>query len=477
MAGEGADDRPPPEPGASDEGFRWGASWFAPVPAVSGYWVEISDSGKAAADRIAPLLSQLLGGETDSLALVQQLADRYEEIELLYSISETLGGAIGLGEATRTIVREVATVVGARRASILVHDAKADVLRPVAGWGIDVESFDPIEVGDDCSIAARVFREQRIIRYDPRSGEEPPPCEPGRAYRGAAFLSVPIVHARPNETPQPIGVLNVTDRTGTDAFSENEMRLLAAVANQVGASIENARLLERDRRRQRMSREMELAHDLQLKLLRPRPIKGVDLAARCLPAESVGGDFYNVLQLSDHRVGVMLGDVSSHGFAAGIHAEEAASPDEALRQLLDSVGEELEETEMFLTIFYGVADTVHGCVRYANAGHPHAFRIDVDGSATRLGATSAPLGLAPRDKIAGADGPWTRAEDTLLLFSDGVADAQDESGERFGEDRVLSLVVKHRREGPEATVDAVLSALEAYQAGTRDDRTILVFNA
>lgn len=434
------------------------------------------------------MLSQLLGGETDSLALVQQLADRYEEIELLYSISETLGGAIGLGEASRTIVREVATVVGARRASILVHDAKADVLRPVAGWGIDVEHFDPIDVGDDCSIAARVFREERIIGYDPRSGEEPPPCEPGRAYRGAAFLSVPIVHARPNETPQPIGVLNVTDRTGTDAFSENETRLLAAVANQVGASIENARLLERDRRRQRMSREMELAHDLQLKLLRPRPIKGVDIAARCLPAESVGGDFFNVLQLPDHRVGVMLGDVSSHGFsaalvmamvlsAAGIHAEEAASPDEALRQLFDSVGEELEETEMYLTIFYGVADKANGCVRYANAGHPHAFRIAGDGSATRLGATSAPLGLAPRDEIAGTDGLWTPAEDTLLLFSDGVVDAQDQNGDRFGEDRVLSLVVEHRREGPESAVDAVLRALEAYQAGARDDRTILVFNA
>jgi len=144
LAGEGPDDRPPPEPADGAEGFRWGRSWFAPVPGVDGHWMELDQGDAAAAPWAGHLVSHLLGSERDSLQLVQQLHERLEEIELLYTISETLGRTLGLAESARTIVREVAQVVGARRASILVHDPDLDALRPVAGWGIEVQRFEPV---------------------------------------------------------------------------------------------------------------------------------------------------------------------------------------------------------------------------------------------------------------------------------------------------------------------------------------------
>jgi len=459
-----------------------------PLPAVQGCWVEIAEGDAAVGEQVEPLLTRLLDSERDSLHLVQALADRYEEIELLYTISETLGRTLGLREAAKTIVREVSAVVGARRASILVHDPERDVLRPVAGWGIDVEHFAPIDVADPCSVAARVFRERRIVEFDPNGPDEPPPCEPGRTYRGAAFVCLPIVYPNPGQEPRLIGVLSVTDRTGPDAFSDGDKRLLSTVAAQVGATIENARLVERDRQQQRLRRELELAHDLQLKLLRSRAVTGADVAARCQPAESVGGDFYHVRRLLENRLGVMLGDVSSHGYsaalimalvlsAAGIHAGEATAPDDALRLLLDSVGDELRETEMYLTVFYGVADEREGLLRYANAGHPHAFRLGMNGTATRLVATSPPLGLGPAQGIAAAETPWIAGQDTLLLFSDGIADARNDAGDSFGEDQVIDLVRARRGEGAEAAVGAVFDALTAFDAAGRDDRTVLVLNA
>src|SRR5439155_1232483 len=81
---------------------------------------------------------------------------------------------------------------------------------------------------------------------------------------------------------------------------------------------ENATLVAKDLTQQRVRRELELAHDLQLKLL-PSPLviaSRVDVAARCRQAESVGGDFYNLLSLRDERIGVMIGDVTRHGFGA-----------------------------------------------------------------------------------------------------------------------------------------------------------------
>src|SRR5260370_36537985 len=112
-----------------------------------------------------------------------------------------------------------------------------------------------------------------------------------RQYRGQAFLSVPVVYASPGRVPTPIGVINLTDRTGEDAFTAGDRKLVAAIANQIGAAIENARLVERDLGQQRARRELQLAHGRQLKL-HPSPAvvaTKADVAARCRPAESVGG--------------------------------------------------------------------------------------------------------------------------------------------------------------------------------------------
>src|SRR2546427_9550539 len=222
----------------------------------------------------------------------------------------------------------------------------------------------------------------RIISYDPTDQRAPKPTSQAeRQYRGEAFLSVPVVYASPGRVPTPIGVINLTDRTGEDAFTAGDRKLVAAIANQIGAAVENSRLVERDLGQQRVRRELELAHDLQLKLL-PSPLvvaAKADVAVRCLQAESVGGDFYNLLNLHGDRIGVMLGDVSSHGFSAalimalamaasGIHAETAETPAEVLRRIEESLGEELASTEMFLTVFYAVIDPAAQRIVYANAG-------------------------------------------------------------------------------------------------------------
>ncbi len=464
------------------------------VPGIFGYWFEVAEpreDPEAAAEKLQSILPGLLSRERDSLGLAKALASRYEEIELIFTISETLGRTIHLDEAAQKIVEAVSAVVGARRSSILVYDQDSSQLRPVAGVGKDIGIFDPIEVNDPESVAAQVFREQRTISYDPRdAGATNPGGAEGRDYRGSAFLSVPINYPQPDGSQRPVGVINLTDRTGTDAFSGGERRLVTAIASQIGVAIENARLVAQDMEQQRLRQELDLAHDLQLKLLPSPAVLGgtVDAAARCQPAESVGGDFYNFVRLEDKRVGVMLGDVSSHGFAsalimalvlsaAGIHAAEAATPDGALRALLESVRNELAETEMHLALFYGVADRKKGVLRYANAGHPHAFRMGNDHDRERLSATSPPLGLAETGAIAAAKTSWHEGQDLLVLFSDGIVDAMNDVGAKFGEDRVLDIVDRCRHAPAESIVESVVDAVSEFAGTATDDRTILVLRA
>ena len=168
------------------------------------------------------------------------------------------------------------------------------------------------------------------------------------------------------------------------------------------------------------------------------------VAPRCVPADSVGGDFYTFSRLGHGRVGVMMGDVASHGFpaalvmalvmaAAGIHAAGSISPDETLSSLLDSLSTELTSTEMYFSAFYGVLDPLAGRLSYANAGHPYAFRIPRFGDPERLDATAPPIGLDGGGRIGRRQVPWSVDSDLLCLWTDGMVDSRNGAGERFGE--------------------------------------------
>ena len=487
-----------------------GSARLEPIPETEGLWLEIGNGGRksltpgagpGAGRELAEIIGSVLSAERDAVQVAAELSERYEEIDLIYTISEILGHTIRLDEAADRILREVSTVVGARRATLLVHDAEQRVLRIVAARGMGAQDVEPIEVDDACSVAALVFREMRIVSYDPTDPTAPNPgCPEGRNYRGQAFLSVPVLYAAPGARGKPIGVINLTDREGGDAFTAGDRKLVAAIANQIGAAIENARLVARDLGQQRVLRELELARDLQLKLLpSPGVLAGrVDVAARCRQAESVGGDFYNLLNLRADRIGVMIGDVTSHGFSAalimalvmaasGIHAESAEAPTEVLRRLEASLADELASTEMFLTVFYAVVDPKAGRITFANAGHPHAFLVSTQtGKAVRLEATRPPLGLAT---AAGADAvlTWVPREAIICLFTDGVAEALGGGGggggdggdgrdERFGEERVLGHVARLRDRSAREILESVHADLAGFTGGAppADDRTVVI---
>jgi sigma-B regulation protein RsbU (phosphoserine phosphatase) len=473
-----------------------GAAWYEPISIAPGFWLEIRDGADSGAppgagEQLVEAVTCLAEAEREAAQVAAELSDRYEEIDLVYTISEILGHTIRLDEAARRILQEVATVVGARRASLFVLDPERHLLRLVAAKGMVTTEVDPIELDDPVSVTARAFRDMRIQSNDGATGDSAAArAAAGRSYRGRAFLSVPVMYGAPGDQARPIGIINLTDRTGPDAFSAGDRKLVAAIANQVGAAIENARLVAKDLSQQRVRRELELAHDLQQKLLPSASVLGekADLAARCRSADSVGGDFYNLLSLHGERVGVMIGDVSSHGFgaalimalamaASGIHAEAVGTPGQVLRKLEESLANELARTEMYLSLLYAVIDPVAGTIAYANAGHPHAFVVrGGSGELVRLEATRTPLGLGGPTESGDRQETWRRRDDLLCLFTDGITDATNESGQRFGEERVLGHVQSLRAKPAQRILEAIFADLAAFTGGASpsDDRTLLI---
>ena len=475
----------PAEPGAAAEVLH-ATPGFASVDNgtlrrtldAEGRRFELEVAGPAAearADALALALETMLQNEYEIRLFTSELTEKFEEINLLYSISEILGRTLELDAAAEEILHEVCDVLGARRGSLWVHDEDGESLRLVAQVG-DGGRQGPLSLHDPDAVTSMVFRDGRaVIDVRERAGG---PKE--------SFLSVPIRYTPPAGVSRTVGVVNLFGRKSGEKFSAADQKLLAAIASQVGAALENNRLVRESLLQERMSREMELAHDLQMKLL---PVAerfvGAEVSARVEPTVQVGGDFYQLFRLSGGRVGVMLGDVSLHGFpsalimtlamsAVGIYAQERESPDKVLRGLDDSLRDELETTEMFLTAFYAVIDPEGGRLVYSNAGHPHAFLIHPEGEAERLIATDPPVGFAGPEAYGQRSIPWRRG-DLLLLFTDGLPDTLASAQRGDGEERVLDVVVANRRRPVREIVDLLFQLTAA--AGPRalsDDRTALV---
>jgi len=443
--------------------------------------LEIRPSGDL---RIEPLASILQGSLERVLDTAQEiefftneLKERYEEINLLYSISETLGSVLNLEEAADAILREVCDVLGAVRGTLWVHDPGQDALNLIAAVGQD-GAHDPS--GKPDAVTSRVFEEGRS-RIGSRDDSE------RRANGGSMTdISVPISYSPPSGEARTVGVLDLFGRERGDPFAVPDEKLLSAIASQIGAALENNRLIHESLAQERMSHEMELAHNLQMKLLKsPEAFEQADVAARVASAEQVGGDFFHVFKLPHGKVGVMIGDVSTHGFpaalmmalsmsAASIYALESPDPAVVLRRLDDALSEELETTEMFLSLCYVVIDPEAGVLQYSNAGHPHAFVFREGAEPERLIATDPPVGFAGPESYCRGEASWARG-DLLLLFTDGLSDtlATEEPGS--GEAAVLAAVAAQRGAPTAQIVDTLFELAEAATPHIpADDRTAIV---
>ena len=462
------------------------------VPGNPRAWLGLGPCAPAlrqkAADHLAfllPVVGHYFQSALEMEHSAYELAERYEEINLLYTTSEILGRTVSLEEASARILAEISETVGARRAAILVHDRVTDTLQVVSALGFDPRDAVPIAVGDAAAVTSFVFREQHGVILD----DDARPCEAETRFRKGGLLAVPILWTNPGPHGSiPLGVVTLSERRSGEGFSQGDEKLVSAIATQIGTAIQNARLVRSSLAQQRLQQEMQMASDLQLKLLPDASLFAPEaqIAARVISADSVGGDFYQLFRLGGGRTGIMIGDVSSHGIraalvmalvmsASSIHAQSTADPAEMLAKLLATLRDELESTEMFISAFYVVVDPARGRIRYANAGHPHAFVVGVDGTVERLGALDPPLGMSPEQPSA-RERQWSPNRDMLLLFTDGVSDSRNRQDVRLGEQPVLDLVRSLRAEPPQTIVDRVFATVSTHagDATRRDDLTLVV---
>ncbi|AMW05037.1 PP2C family protein-serine/threonine phosphatase [Gemmatimonas phototrophica] len=465
-------------------------------------WLFVEPGHAADADRLLGRLLPVVRRLTrERDGATRELAERYEEINLLYAIGELLGGTTSVEDVADTLLVELATTVGAKRAVFLQTNRPQGLLTPIASMGLRDITYEPVSLDRHEHVAVRAFRSGSACTED---GSAAVFADPVLSGRGAPLLAVAIT--RPSSgvgitgtfavptrrgaegVALPLGVLVLGGREGGAPFSAGDRKLAVAVSTQIGTAMHNASLVRAAVERQQMAREMQLANELQLKLLpNPRVVQPeARAAARVVPAESVGGDFFLLARLDRDRTGVLIGDVSGHGYqsalimalalsAAGIHVQAAFDPSIALEAVHRSLRDELESTEMSISMCYAVIDARAGELRFANAGHPHAFVVTADGQWTRLAAVAPPLGWCD-DTIEECVMTW-KPGSRLVFITDGVVDARDARDNRLTEPAILdTLRTMTHGETPDAILDALFQQLSAHVGRTplRDDCTVVV---
>ncbi|HMV28736.1 MAG TPA: SpoIIE family protein phosphatase [Anaerolineales bacterium] len=248
-----------------------------------------------------------------------------------------------------------------------------------------------------------------------------------------------------------------------------------------------AQLIEKER----LERELQLAADIQLSIL-PDVLPDTEefgFGARILPARQVGGDFYDVFQLKDDRIGVLIGDVADKGvpsalFMARAHAlimaeaDIGATPAEVMN-LVNSHITRLQKSTQFVTVLYGILDLKTRIFSYARAGHEPPLVLHTDGSVERI-PHSPGMAIGLWEPVT-LDEKTVKLSsgDTLLLYTDGMTDCRDPQGDAFGLERIKDKLGELSKQSAQQICNTLLETLQNHQNGAKqdDDVTLVAVKA
>jgi sigma-B regulation protein RsbU (phosphoserine phosphatase) len=283
-----------------------------------------------------------------------------------------------------------------------------------------------------------------------------------------------------------LGVLYLDSHVPSSAFTDLDREVLRSLAREAATVVENARLFASSRAKQRLDHEIEIASQIQKTLL-PKALPNtseLSVTGSTLSCHSVGGDCFDVIGLGGGRYGFFVGDVSGKGVSAALLATllqgvffTTAAMDIALPSVFSRVNQYLCERsgdDRYATVFYGVLDKM-GRFEYVNAGHVPPLLLRKAGGLEGLGSANFPVGM-----FAEAEYQSTRVQvdagDFLVIYTDGVSEASNNSNELFEESRLRKIMEDFKGTTVEQLGDTIREGMRAFTEGApqSDDITILV---
>jgi len=427
--------------------------------------------------RVLTLVASRMAAGIENAQLYTRTTKQARILLLLNEIARDLSSILNLDELLGRIAELVRRLIDYQMFSILLLDPSGETLqhRFSLRFNENIHLKQEIPLGRGIIGAAAQTKEAVLVpdvSKDPRYVQANPETK--------SELAIPLVYKN-----KVVGVLDL-EHTRRGFFTEEHKRTMTTLAAQIAIALENARLYEEiERQERRLERDLSLARELQGRLLPQTSPKlaHLDVAAKFVPARTIGGDLYDFIPYSLSRLGIAIGDVSGKGAPAAIYAalvsgiiRSHAPIEPAPAEMLSAVNLSLAERRIeaqFVSIIYAVWDDGSRTLTVSNSGLPRPIYVH-NGKNEVIEATGLPLGLfdeAEYDELQFRMKPG----DMFVFFSDGILDARNRKGEMFGREPVEKIVAQCSGDSAACVVDSLFKAVAEHSAGveTFDDQTVV----
>jgi sigma-B regulation protein RsbU (phosphoserine phosphatase) len=432
--------------------------------------------------RLLELTASRMAIAVENARLYTRVSRQAQTLTVLNEISREITSILDVDDLLERIGHLMKRVIDFQMFSILLWNERTQRMehRFSSRYGERVVRQRAVQLGEGL-IGAAAERREPILAPDVRKDSRYVAVNP----ETRSELAVPLIYKS-----NVIGVVDL-EHTRLNYFTEDHQRTLTTLAGQIAISIANARLYQRIHEEdQRMERDLDMAREVQLRLLphRPPQPQRAEIAARFLAARSIGGDVYDFLDYGPGRTGLAVGDVSGKAAPAALYAalvsgilRSLAAQHLSPAKMLAALNDQLQVRKLdsqYVTMLMAIWDDDNQTLQIANAGsvQPVFVSNTPDGIHVKtIQAEGFPLGLfaeAEYEEFTLA----TRPGDMIVFFSDGIVDAENAAGEMFGTERLTAVLQAQTAPTAESMVDAILEAVGNFQSGTEhfDDETVVV---
>ena len=406
----------------------------------------------------------------------------YNYRKILKRITHSISGMLSIDSLCSYLSIRVPEVLHAGSGAVYLYDEKLEDFRACCAANVDTRllgRFDP--EGSLCRRLARTEATLNVERI--RASNRPLGLASDESEvltrAGVALVAPFILKSR------LLGFLTLGPKLSDEFYSLRDIELLETLCDHVGMAVENARLYRETTEKQRMERELEVARRIQQMLLPksfPR-IRGLETRAMNRPSEQVGGDYYDMLHLSENRVAITIADVAGKGVPAALlmaslqsslraEAGPDKTPSDVIRTLNKAVcGQTSGET--FITIFYGLLNLEERTLHYCNAGQTPPFIVSKDGRVRRLDRTHIVIGV---DHEAFYEDTTLdlKEGDLIFLYTDGITEEPGSEDDVYGEERLIANLLDSYDVALPEVLEIIHSDVVRYGGGKpQDDLTAL----
>ena len=421
----------------------------------------------------AALLQSAIERENEVELLTDELLRTTDQLVALFEMSATARAGRNVDNVMRTCVEQAARLTGARQSILVVRDSARD------GSELQVFAFpDRSGAGQVSALLGALS-----LGADAAIANSPDECE---ALCGQPVADVTRMAFAPMRIGgRPDAILAVLDKPAD--FLSGDLKLIIALADAATAFLERERNHQRELSQARLRRELEIAADIQSRLL-PHEVPGVpgvQVAAAFRPASEVGGDFFDVQALPGDVLAIAVGDIAGKGVPAALFMAMARallrvglkstrSPGEALKLLNAGLADDLSNADLFLTLFVATFDPAARELRAVNCGQSPVLLFR-GGQVSEWEADSPPIGVAP--ELSSAERSLSlQSGDVLIVMSDGFSEARDAGGRRIGIGPLKETVLRAAGRSAADIAAALLQRAEASERDSNlsDDQTLIV---